>query len=108
MKNLFKFLFLVVLMPVMTACQDQIIMSTEEGTQIDNQEVSTRMGAPDETSISNPDLIDNWENVKRIVLNKHGEVDAPWNLSQGHSISIPEGICTDVKKKMDGVCYFIK
>ncbi len=51
------------------------------------------------TSTSNPNLYNNWENVTKIYLNREGEIDAPWVVSQGASMMIPENIRTNIKKE---------
>lgn len=49
-------------------------------------------------SISNPDLIDNWENIDEILLNTSGEaVTAPW--CDGATTHLPSDFRKDIKKK---------
>lgn len=55
-------------------------------------------------SISNPELINNWENLSEIVLNTLGtdiksrKVDTPWSFN-GSSSALPETFRKDIKKE---------
>lgn len=48
----------------------------------------------------------NWENLQEITLTNIGPVNLPWNETGG--ASIPFDIRKDIKRKMDGKCYYIR
>lgn len=57
------------------SCRDQEEQTTDG---INSKGITlTRALSANETSVSNPTLHDNWENVETINLNGGGEIDAP-------------------------------
>lgn len=88
--------FFLVLAVFLVACQDDL--------NLNNTSFITRaIVDPSRVSISNPDLLDNWENVEIIVMNTIGnfniqkKVTAPWG--DGVSTQLPEDFRKDIKRE---------
>lgn len=99
-----KYSCLILLALFVGACSEDII-------PIRNGEIAETRAivGGDNLSISNPDLINNWENIDKIVLNTSGEaVTAPW--ADGTTSPLSEAFRKDVKKE-DGwemLCHTFK
>lgn len=98
MKKNFLFLLAFLCLILTTfSCRDQEEQTTDG---INSKGITlTRALSANETSVSNPTLHDNWENVATIKLNGGGEIDAPWIVKAGNSMNIPENYRTDIKKE---------
>lgn len=99
MKNLFEIFCYVVIIVCFSACRAEDDMLNWDVESAQTRAIVSECGV----STSNPDLIDNWENVSRIVLNtlgtdnKNKYVTAPW--IDGSTSSLPENFRKDIKKE---------
>lgn len=93
-KNCFIALSLL-LSSITFSCSDKDVQISKETTSSS----LTRALSANDSSISNPTLHRNWENVDTIYLNGGGQIDAPWIVKEGNSMNIPENYRTDIKKE---------
>lgn len=89
------FLVILVLFAVLS-CEKRMNYIPDENV---NVSAVTKSLVPIVTSTSNPDLIDNWENITSIKLNGGGVSDAPWIYLPGNSMNIPDYFRFDIKKE---------
>lgn len=92
-----KQVILGILMVCICSCSNDITETIEE--TIKETPCTTRyVVTPDEGSISNPNLINDWENIDLITLNSGDSVTTPWS-SHGTMSSLSETFRNDIKKE---------
>ena len=90
-----KIILIVFLACVVCACTEELPVR-----QVLDVPVSRSFVTQGTQSISNPDLIDNWENIKEIKLNRtpNNVVTAPW-VETGTLSNLSSDFRTDIKKE---------
>jgi hypothetical protein len=95
MKRICFIVLSLLLSSITFSCSDKDVQISKETTSSS----LTRALSANYSSISNPTLHRNWENVDTIYLNGGGQIDAPWIVKEGNSMNIPENYRTDIKKE---------
>ena len=95
MKRICFIVLSLLLSSITFSCSDKDVQISKETTSSS----LTRALSANDSSISNPTLHRDWENVNTIYLNGGGQIDAPWLVKEGNSMNIPENYRTDIKKE---------
>jgi hypothetical protein len=95
MKKIYFIALSLLLSSIAFSCSDKDVPISKETAS----STLTRALSANDSSISNPTLHSNWENVDTIYLNGGGQIDAPWIVKGGNSMNIPENYRTDIKKE---------
>jgi hypothetical protein len=91
-----KILF-VLFLTILYGCTGENIQNNTDITAV-NQKIATRaIVDTDNPSVSNPLLIDNWEDLNELTLNSGNRVTLPWR--SGSLSTIPFEMSTDIKKE---------
>lgn len=98
MKYLFGFCSLISLW-VLTSCSDEL------ETPVVTDLVTRSLEYGGDYSISNPDLLTDWENVEEIVLNEGNKVLSPWEMNFAGT-TLPYSFSVDIKKEDGWVMLF--
>lgn len=96
MKNIIVLIFVF----IFVSCSDTNIISDSDQKMMSEQPITTRATVDlHNKSITNPSLLDNWENVQTIELNTSGNhsVSAPW--ASGTASSLTDTFRKDIKKE---------
>lgn len=89
---------------LLTSCMNQ-----EDDLIVQQQPTTRGIVNPSNTSVTNPTLLTDWENLTTVVLNTSTPdnlktASLPWVA--GATTLIPPSIRNDIKKRMGGQCYY--
>lgn len=107
-KSIFRFLLLCIPLLVLSCQEEELILNADNNTTEETKSTADESsdessalveGEFDYNSVSNPDLIYNWENITEIALNKGYYATAPW--TEGCSTNLPESFRKDISR-LDG------
>jgi hypothetical protein len=88
-------LLLLLPLSILLACTKDVVPDVIEPEEKEEIVVDV-FGNKSNPSVSNPELIDNWENLKSVTLNSGSVVIPPWR--NGSESAIPYDMSTDIKK----------